>query len=400
MDNNPQSSKNHLIIFATTALAMIALIILIVVISRNDSEPTEPETQNQTNQEAGKDMEEEADEVEDQEADEETGMDEESGQTGEEDPETGTAEEEEDDDGEETETPMAGELPDDWDELSSVEKTILNPFDCPEDESGIIHLSAETGECLDPSTDEDGDQDNDNDQDDSRTEIPENAMRVDFGEAFPYDGDLELAITGLSCQNLTIVSIDTSYQTDQTLTLSQVLEDFADDWELYKADPEGWAKFHFEIDYDPADNQVYYTDFLPYLEENYKYLLNFENWLQANDPDADDLNLNEHLFNYLDCRILVSLTNNGPNRQLAHNCPAWEFKTTMELIGDKRDYGQERRVLLQPPAFDCSSEPIDFLTGEIVESGFTPFIVNSDDEIREIIVRDGADTFHIVRDQV
>ncbi|MYB40045.1 hypothetical protein F4X86_01970 [Candidatus Saccharibacteria bacterium] len=392
MDDNPRSSKNHLIIFATTALAMVALIVLIIVISRNGEEQPEPETQDQTNQEAG-----ENEEVDQEPGEEEEGGGDEAPERREEEAADDGSSEEESAESEEEEPPVqpTGQLPDNWRELSSAEKTALNPFDCPEDENGIVHLSAETGECLDVATaDEDDDQDDS--QDSSRIDVPEDAVRVDFGEAFPYSNDLELAVTGLSCHNLTIVSIDTSYPTDQTLTLGQVLEDYADDWELYKTDPEGWAKFHFEINYDAADNPVYYTGFLPYLEENYKYLLNFENWLQTNGISSEDLS--EQLFNYLDCRILVSLTNTGPTMQLPSSCPAWEFRTTMELIGEKRDYGQSDRVLLQPPLADCSDDPIDFLTGEVVESGFTPFIVNSDDEIREIIVRDGAETFRIVRD--
>ncbi len=59
-----------------------------------------------------------------------------------------------------------------WENLSPQAKTSLNPFNCPADENNVVHLSAETGECLVSDTD---------------TElpvVPDNALIVGLGVAF------------------------------------------------------------------------------------------------------------------------------------------------------------------------------------------------------------------------
>ena len=383
MEQDYKSPKNNLIIFITTGLAVLALIVLIISISRDSSEPEDVDDQKQTSQETPVDDEDENEDSEENQAEDE---------------------EEKDDEDEPVEpVTLTDGLPSNWHELNSAEKITLNPFDCPVDENNIVHLSSETGQCLeididDDENDGDGIRVMDDDEDDSdgiRVDVPDDALIVGFGDAFAYADDSELTVTGMSCTNIEYLTLETSYKPERLLTIGQILDDHGADYAIYKADRTAWAQYHLEL--APAD-PLYHSDSLPYLEHNYEYLQNFENWLSENSTSSS-ANLRDQLFKYLDCRFSVTLLNTGETRQFAHDCPVWEFEGNIDLIGENRDYSQNDRVRLEPEPADCTPAFLDFLIGEILESGFTPFIVNSDDRVLEVIVRGTENTFRVVIEQ-
>lgn len=254
-----------------------------------------------------------------------------------------------------------------WGNLSSRAKTSLNPFDCPANEYNIVHLSAETGECLVSDTE-------------TETElpvtIPDNALIVSLGEAFIYSEDSEVTVTGLSCVNLEFFTLPI----DSDLTLGRVLSEKPDEYAKYKADSYALLNEYFEQNLNFA-----------YLEY-YAYLSSFEDYL-ADEGRAVDGGLAEQLIEYLACDISVTLKNIGEDSTFSDGC-GLRFDKPVSLVGQRRIYGESHRNRLYE-GIACTQALVDFPTGA-TDRDTVSFIVRSADQITEILVQGPDNAFRVV----
>ena len=348
--------KSNLTVFVVMGLSIVLLIVLIISSSRSISEREErtaEETSTSEESSAGGAPAE-------QSSDDDSQSD---GQT----VEPPAAEPQEPAD----ETPEG--LPVGWSSLSSAEKTALNPFDCPVGEDGVIRMSAETGECLgSEGDDENGGQ---------PAVVPDDASVFQFGEPFVYDADSEITVNGISCTNLEFVILD-PYRLN--LTLGQVLEERRDDFEAYQADSSALQRDYFDRNED-----------LGYLDY-FHYLHTFTLWRDANAPAAADADLADQLINYLDCEVSTTLKNIGEDSVFSDGC-GWDFEGSVHLVGRERSYGSENRDQLSGLGFACTQAEVPFPTGATDGDSFS-FIINSDDEIQEIIFWRDEGALRVVRD--
>lgn len=353
MSQEPQSPKINLFIFAIAGL--MAILLVFVIIGNRDSDDSEPaDNDTSTTQEA---------------TDEDT-----TSQTGDED-------DAEDNDADEDNQPAlpeapqpgpppvhAGVLPVNWSQLSPTEKTASNPFECPVNENGIIYLSAETGECLTgPSTEME-------DEDDM---IPTTLVRL--GEAFQYDDDSEVTVTGLSCINL--YSIDHLGPASQSL--ASILEDKADEYIRFKSDPD--ALF---MEY--SDQSLSFDDF-----EYFEYFSSLEKYLIEKGLMVPGDDLLEQLINYLNCEVFVTLKNIGAERSFSSGC-GLSFVGPISLMSQEVLYGAESRNVVRFRSI-CTTALVPFPSGDSART-IVSFIVSSEDDITSILVRGPDVIFEVVLD--
>ena len=358
MAQDSQIPKNKLIPFAVVGLSVLLLIVLVVNNGRGSSESESAGEETQTSQEASA-----------------------NGQTssGEDESDGDGFREEQDDDmvaeSPENQDELPEGLPENWHLLSNAEKTALNPFACPVDEDNIVRLSAETGECLEV-------EEAAGDDDAEPIDIPDSIADVRLGEAFRYDDDSELSITGLSCTNLEFVVLRSI---GSGLTLGQVLSERRDDYEAYKAD-----SYALLQDYFDRGEHLAYLDY-------FRYLQSFERWRDANvsSPTSDDLV--DQLFAYLDCEISLMLKNIGEDSSFSNGC-GWDFRDPMSLVGERQTYGQEHRNQLVAAEIACTDAIVDFPNGATAADVIS-FIVSSEDTILEIIIHNTEDAFRAVLDR-
>ena len=356
MARNPKAPKNNPALFAVIGLSIVLLVVLIINNGRGSSEPESIDEEAQTSQEASENDETSA---------------------GEDEFDDGDTPEDQDDvavtDPPEDQAELPEGLPNNWRELSNAEKTALNPFDCSVDEDGVIHLSAETGECLE-AEEEGGD-------DGQQIEVPDDALVVSLGEAFRYDDNSEISVTGLSCTNLEFFILDPH---NLNLTLGQVLRERLDDYEAYRADSTALTQDYFD-----RDESLSYLNY-------FEYLQSFERWRDANVPSSVSDDLAEQLFDYLDCEISMMLKNIGEDSSFSSGC-GWDFNGSLSLIGERQTYGQEHRDQLSI-AIACTQAIVDFPTGATDDDTLS-FIVSSEDTILEIVIQGAEDTFRVVLDR-
>lgn len=250
------------------------------------------------------------------------------------------------------------ELPQDWHQLTLREKILLNPFNCPSDENGIIYMSSETGRCLEVQT-------NDN----------QNGPRETFslGEAFLYDKNSEVTVDILDCKVLGSINF---YPYGINLTLSQFLAKHGSAYERYRRDPSGLRQEYF--------NGAGQSSHLTYFE----YLKNFERHL-AQEYDLPAQALAVQLDNYLNCEVTVTMKNIGPETYFPDACEL-DFSQPLSLVGRKRTYRH-----YPGRAVACAAVVVPFPTGA-TSSDTVSFIVEAKDEIMEVRVRGPDETFRIL----
>ena len=360
MAQDSQAPKNHLALFAVIGLSVLLLFVLIINNGRGTSESESVSEEAQTKQETS-------------ETDETAGEDESDDDTQEDRDDVTVAEPPPEDPGE-----LPEGLPGNWRELSNSEKTTLNPFDCPADADGIVHLSAETGECLEAGLAEGEEEERDDGQ---QINIPDDALIVSLGEAFRYDDSSEISVRGFSCTNLEFVILNPHIL---NLSLGQVLRERSDDYEAYKADQSALTQ-----DYFRRDENLSYLEYFEYLQD-------FERWRDANISSSLSDDLAEQLFGYLDCEISMTLKNIGEDSSFSDGC-GWDFDGSLSLIGERQTYGQENRDQLSV-AVACTQAEVDFPTGA-TDDDTTSFIVSSEDAILEIVIQNAEDTFRVVLDR-
>lgn len=357
MTQDSRFSKTQLIILAT-ALAIIGLGILALVLTtiiNRDSDETEPVNgDTQTTQETpdetstvGADQKDEDDDVAEPE-----------------NPPPGPGPEPEP-----TPSPFeAGVLPADWDQLTPAEKTGLNPFNCPTHENDIIYLSAETGECLDAPIEEEVIYE---------VVLPPDLIDVQFGEAFVYDPDSEVTVTGLDCVNLEFFNID---ENGLNLTLGQILANKAADYVKFKADSGALFEEYSEQSMD--------LSYFAY----YEHLRSLENYLIDRGLMLPGGDLAQKLINHLNCKVSVQLKNIGEDSYFPDGC-GLQFARPVSLIGQRALYGAESRNLFVMNKL-CTKDIVDFPNGNTAKD-VVSFIVSSEDDITGFLIQSPTAAFRV-----
>lgn len=268
--------------------------------------------------------------------------------------------------------PPAEGLPANWHQLTDREKTALNPFDCPADENGVIHLSSETGECLQAKSDEEPP------EEETSEPAMEDKPSFNFGETFLYDENSEIRVNGLSCQSLDSIKLHAG---QANLTLDQFLEKHGEKYEEYKLSPSA-------LYFDRGDIPIWHFTYFEYLHNLEKYLWS-EGALQGGDFRAQ-------LANYSDCKLEMTLKNVGPDSYFPDGCRDWSSGKSFSLVGEQQTYGRKSRDRLRP-GYACTMAIVPFPNGA-KEVNVVSFVVNADDEIVEIRVQSPKETFRIRRD--
>ena len=353
MPQEPQSPKINLFIFAVAGL--MAILLVFVIVGNRDSDDSEPADNDiSTTQEA---------------TDEGT-----TSQTGDEDD---TEDNEADNDNQPVlpEEPQpgpppvhAGVLPVNWSQLSPTEKTASNPFECPTDENGIIYLSAETGECLASPAPEMEDEDD---------MTPTTLVRL--GEAFQYDGDSEVTVTGLSCINLDLID----HLGPMPQSLASILEDKADQYIRFKNDLDALL-----MEY--SDQGLSFDDF-----EYFEYFSSLEKYLIEQGLMSPSDDLREQLINYLNCEVFITLKNIGEERYFSSGCGLY-FAEPISLMSQEVLYGAESRDVVRFRSI-CTTALVSFPSGDSAKT-IISFIVSSEDDITSILVRGPDVIFAVVLD--
>ncbi len=357
MPQESQSPKANLLIF--TVVGLMAILLVFVIVGNRDSDDNElADNDTSTTQEA---------------TDEDT-----TSQTGDED-DTEDNDADEDNQSALPEEPQpvpqpvpdpvqAGVLPVNWSQLSPTEKTALNPFECPADENGIIYLSAETGECLAGSSAEMEDEDD---------MTPTTLVRL--GEAFQYDDNSEVTVTGLSCINLYLID----HLGPMPQSLASILEDKADEYIRFKSDLKTLL-----MEY--SDQGLNLGDF-----EYFEYFSSLEKYLIEKGLMAPGDDLLEQLINYLNCEVSVTLKNIGADRSFSSGCGLY-FVEPISLMSQEVLYGAESRDIVRFHQF-CTTALVPFPSGDSAKT-IISFIVSSEDDITSILVRGPDVIFEVVLD--
>ena len=359
MAQDSQSSKTNLIIFAVASL--VSLILVFTLIINRDSEEAEPANDDtQTTQET-------PDETSTTGADQDDV----------------TEPDKKDDDAAESGNPTpepepvpaptpspfeTGLLPADWDQLTPAEKTELNPFNCPTHENEIIYLSAETGECLDAPIKEEVIYE---------VVLPPNLIDVEFGKAFVYDSDSEVAVTGLDCSNLELFNID---ENGLNLTLGQVLAEKAADYLKFKTDVIALFEEYSEQGMDSS----YFT--------YYEYLQSLENYLTDRGLMLPGDDLAQKLINHLNCKVSIQLKNIGEDSYFPDGC-GLRFARPVSLIGQRALYGAESRERVGMNEL-CTKNIVDFPNGDTAHD-IVSFIVSSEDDIVGFLIQSPTAAFRV-----
>ena len=355
MSQEPQSPKINLFIFAIAGL--MAVLLVFVIVGNRDADDGEPaDNDTSTTQEA---------------TDEDTAS-----QTGDEDDAENNDADEDNQSTLPDEEPQpgpppvhAGVLPVNWSQLSPTEKTASNPFECPTDENGIIYLSAETGECLaGPSTEME-------DEDDM---TPTTLVRL--GEAFQYDDDSEVTVTGLSCINLDLID----HLGPRPQSLASILEDKADEYIRFKSDLDALLMEYSD------DQGLSFDDF-----EYFEYFSSLEKYLIEKGLMMPGDDLLEQLINYLNCEVFVTLKNIGADRSFSSGCGLY-FVEPISLMSQEVLYGAESRNVVRFHSI-CTTALVPFPSGDSAKT-IISFIVSSEDDITSILVRGPDVIFEVVLD--
>lgn len=252
------------------------------------------------------------------------------------------------------------ELPRDWHQLTPKEKILLNPFNCPSDANGIVHMSSETGRCLE--TPNSGGQTN-----------PRGTLSL--GEAFTYDKNSEVTVDTLNCEVLSSINF---YPYGINLTLSQFLEKNGAEYERYRRNPRGLRQEYFT-----GAGQLGHLTYFDYLD-------NFERYLVQEYGQAAG-SLATQLGNYLDCEVTVTMKNIGPETYFPDACEL-DFSQPLSLVGRARTYRH-----YPGQAIFCAAVVVPFPTGA-TSSDTVSFIVEAKDKILEVRVRGPSETFRILLD--
>ena len=264
--------------------------------------------------------------------------------------------------------PISDRLPEGWDSLTSQQKTALNPFDCPVDEKGFVYLSAETGECLEAPDDED----------EIAEELPREdlseAQVVGLGEAFNYDDNSEVSVTGLECVNLEFFVPFA----DAESTVGQFLSERETDYERYKTDSYMLVGEYMDQDRDLIDL------------EYYQYLLSFEEYLADSSLLSADESLAQQFIEYQICKVTVTLKNIGEDSSFADGCEL-RFAEPVSLVSQQIVYGSENRGQLYDDEV-CTQAEVPFPQGA-TSSDIVSFIASSEHRITGILVKGTETTF-------
>ena len=359
MAQDSQSSKTNLIIFAVAGL--VSLILVFTLIINRDSEEAEPanddtQTTQETPDETSTTGVDQDDVTEPDKKDDDVA-------------EPGNPAPEPEPEPEPTPSPFeTGVLPADWDQLTPAEKTELNPFNCPAHENEIIYLSAETGECLDAPIEE---------KVIDEVVLPADLIDVEFGKAFVYDSDSEVAVTGLDCVNLEVFNID---ENGLNLTLGQILANKAADYLKFKENASALFEEYSEQNMD--------LSYLAY----YEYLQSLENYLMDRGLMLPGDDLAQELFNHLNCKVSVELKNIGEDYYFPNGC-GLNFAQPISLIGQRALYGAEsrERVIINE---SCTQAPVDFPNGDTAHD-IVSFIVSSEDDITGFLIQSPTAAFRV-----
>ena len=232
-------------------------------------------------------------------------------------------------------------LPANWHQLSAAQKTTLNPFGCPPDTDGYVHIRFDTGECLQPK-DAEADtvppETSEDEENDPPEENGEKTKSAGFRRPFAYSPDLDVTVHSLTCR---LISEELLFGEDNPTR-------------------EGFWR-------DPRVTYEEYGDPIPGRERNE----------ETDNPYEGLLDIEQR------CRLVMSGTNTGDDRYLPDGC-GLNFERSVSLVGQESTY---RPMQLQRI---CTKNIIDFPNGAS-DREILYFATAAGDRISEIVIRDPRD---------